>query len=372
MRKWTSGRPQGFGFQRPHGQQQGHEPSQTLRDLRILAKFDSWGPLREEWFEPAQSYVKYLPDEQIFRGRRLLMRWGVSSRFGPHARLETEPVAFRHTTYAVSLDHLSPWQAKVILGTLLSSLGRYWLYMVSGSWGTWRDQVRLNDLLDLPIRLNAVPDMAMGRIVRGVDELQHMTPQRRRGRAYTIPPEMRQIDEGVADLFELTDAERSLVADFWAVQGPDATNPLSVVDAVGGTEADLNVYSQEGIWPYLRVLVRAWNRRIGEKGEFSWRVWRDPRTAVVAVVLETREFGCGYSPAFESEESEDWTAALRRLGVQWEASQTQSILRYGIVRAVTDTAIVVAKHDEHRLWTATAAWQDADATAAQIMSVKRQ
>ena len=301
------------------------------------------------------------------------MRWGVSSGFGPHARLETEPVAFRHTTYAVSLDHLPPWQAKVILGTLLSSLGRYWLYMVSGSWGTWRDQVRLSDLLDLPIRLDSVPDMAMQRIVRGVDDLQYMTPKRRRsGRAYTIPPEMSLIDEGVADLFELTDAERSLVADFWAVQGPDATNPLPVVDAVGGTEADLHLYSQEGIWPYLRVLVRAWNRRLGEEGEFSWRVWRDPRTAVVAVVLETREFGGDYSLALNGEESEEWSAALRRLGVQWEASQTQSILRYGIVRAVTNTAIVVVKHDEHRLWTATAAWQDADATAAQVMSVKRQ
>ena len=373
LRKWTSGRPQGFGFQRPHGQRQGQEPSQTLRDLPVLAKFDSWGPLREEWFEPAPLYVKYAPDEQIFRGRRLLMRWGVSSGFGPHARLETEPVAFRHTTYAVSLDHISPWQAKVILGTLLSSLGRYWLYMVSGSWGTWRDQVRLKDLLDLPVRLNAIPDRAMRRIVRGVNELQHMTPQRRRrGRAYTIPPEMSQIDEGVADLFELTDAERSLVADFWAVQGPDATNPLPVVDAVGGTEPDINLYSQEGIWPYLRVLVGAWNRRLGQKGEFSWRVWRDPRTAVVAVVLETRESGGGYSPALSSEDSEGWLAALRRLGVQWEASQTHSILRYGIVRAVTDTAIVVVKHDEHRLWTATAAWQDADATASQIMSMMRQ
>ena len=372
LRKWTSGRPQGFGFQRPHGQRQGHEASKTLRDLRILAKFDSWGPLRKDWFEPAPLYVKYVPDEQIFRGQRLLMRWGVSPGFGPHARLETDPVAFRHTTYAVSLDHLSMWQAKVILGTLLSSLGRYWLYMVSGSWGTWRDQVRKNDLLDLPIRLSTVPDVAMRRIVRGVDELQSMTPRRRRGRAYTIPPEMSQIDEGVADLFELTDAERSLVADFWAAQDPKAANPLPVDDPVGGTEADLKLHSQEGIWPYLRVLVRAWNRRLGEKGEFSWRVWRDPRTAVIAVVLETRETGVDYFHGDKIEDSEEWSTALRRLGVQWEASQTQSILRYGIVRAVTDTAIIVAKHDERRLWSATSAWRDADAIAAQIMSVRRQ
>ena len=41
-----------------------------------------------------------------------------------------------------------------------------------------------------------------------------------------------------------------------------------------------------------------------------------------------------------------------------------------MVRAVTDTAIVVVKRDEQHLWTASAAWQDADATAAQLISAK--
>ena len=371
LSEWTSGHPQGFGFQRPHGQQQGHETPQSIHGLPILSKFDSWGPLRKEWFEPAPSRVKYVPDEEIFTGRRLLVRWGVSPKFGPHARLETDPVAFRHTTYSISLDHLSSRLAKVILGTLLSSLGRYWLYMVSGSWGTWRDQVRMNDVLNLPVRLNSPTDDVVRRIERGVDELYDMTPQRRRGLAYTIPPEMSRIDDGIEDLFELTDAERSLVADFWAAQDPDATLPLPIVDIAEGTEPDLDLSSPDGIWPYLRVLVRAWNRRIGGRGEFSWRVWRDAPAGIVAVILETREFAQGYSLAITSEESESWSAALRRLGVQWNASQTQSILRYGVVRAVTDNAIVVVKRDEQRLWTASAAWRDADATAAQVMSVTR-
>ena len=366
---WTSRPLRAFGFQRARDQRTGQAPSQTLRDLRSLAKFESWGPLREEWFEPVPPYVKRVPDEHLFRGQRLLVRRGVTPGFGPHARLVTEPFAFRHTTYALSLDHLSRWQAKVILGTLLSSLGRYWLYMVSGSWGTWIDEVRSRDLLDLPLRLTSETNQATRRIEEAVSELHHVVPQ---VQPSAVPPQMEQINEGVAELFELTDAERYLIADFWAAQGSDATLQVPVGAEAGGTEADLDLHSQEEIWPYLRVFLGAWNQRLGEKGQFSWRVWRDSRTGVIAVVFETREIGVDNVPTLSSDEDEDWSAALRRIGVQWEASQTQSILRYGMVRAVTDTAIVVVKRDEQHLWTATAAWQDADATAAQLMSANIQ
>ena len=371
LRKWISGRPHGFGFQRPHGRQQGHETPKSITGLRILSKFDSWGPLQSEWFETAPSRVKYLPDEQLFAGRRLLVRWGVSPKFGPHARLETDPIAFRHTTYSISLDHLTSGQAKVILGTMLSSLGRYWLYMVSGSWGTWKDQVRINDVLDFPVRLNSPAIAVVRRIERAVDDLRYMVPQRRRGVAYTIPPEMNRIDEGIADLFELSDSERCLVSDFWAAQGAGAILPLPDIDIEAGTEADLNLSSPYGIWPYLRVLVRAWNRRLGKRGEFSWTVWRNTFAGVIAVVLETREVGQNHHQFHAGEDRESWFAALSRFGVHWDASRAHSILRYGVVRAVTDTAIVIVKRDEQHLWTATAAWEDADATAAQIMSARR-
>ena len=68
---------------------------------------------------------------------------------------------------------------------------------------------------------------------------------------------------------------------------------------------------------------------------------------------------------------EQWSAALHRLGVQWEAPESQGILRYGMVRAVSDTAIIVVKRNERHQWTATAARQDADATTAQVMAMER-
>ena len=367
LRDWISQQPKGYGFQRATNHPPRHAPSPWLSGLRSLKTFNSWGPIREEWFETIPAFMKRVPDERLFRGQRLLVRRGVSPRFGPHARLETEPFAFRHTIYAISLDHLNTWRAKVILGTLLSPLGRYWLYMVSGSWGTWMDEVRSGDLLNLPLRLPPEPDRATRLIEEAIGELQRPAHGMDGG---VVSPQMQRLDDGIAELFELSDTERYLVADFWAAQTQESASSIDVpLSAVSGfSENDLDLHSQEGIWPYLRVFLRTWNQRLSGRGHFSWNVWKDSEIGVVALVLETRELGVHDESPIADSEAVGWLTVLRRIGIQWEAFQTQSILRYGIVRAVTDTAVVVVKRDERRLWTATAAWQDADATAAQLMS----
>ncbi len=367
LRDWISQQPKGYGFQRATNHPPRHAPSPWLSGLRSLRTFNSWGPIREEWFETIPAFMKRVPDERLFRGQRLLVRRGVSPKFGPHARLETEPFAFRHTIYAISLDHLNTWQAKVILGTLLSPLGRYWLYMVSGSWGTWMDEVRSSDLLNLPLRLPPEPDRATRLIEEAIGELQRPAHGMDGG---VVSPQMQRLDDGIAELFELSDTERYLVADFWVAQTQESASSIDVpLSAVSGfSENDLDLHSQEGIWPYLRVFLRTWNQRLSGRGHFSWNVWKDSEIGVVALVLETRELGVHDESPIADSEAVGWLTVLRRIGIQWEAFQTQSILRYGIVRAVTDTAVVVVKRDERRLWTATAAWQDADATAAQLMS----
>ena len=306
------------------------------------------------------------PMNVFFRDSACLYGEAFPRHLGHMPDLKRNRLHFATSTYAVSLDHLPSWQATVILGTLLSSLGRFWLYMVSGSWGTWRDEVRSRDLLNLPLRLPSDPNHATKQIEEAVEDLRHQIPKLR---SSVIPTQMEQIDQGVDELFELRDAERYLVADFWAGLGPVIKLHVPLDVEVGGTEDDLDLDSREGMWPYLRVFLKTWNQRLGGQGHFSWKVWHDSRTGVIAVVLETRELGIAGNPTDSSEDSESWSAALSRIGVQWQSAQTQSILRYGLVRAVTETAVVVVKRDEQHLWTTTTAWQDADATAAQLMSL---
>ena len=372
LSKWISGRPRGYGYQRGSGRPSDYRPSRTLSSLRSLARFNSWGELRDEWFEAVSPWVKRTPTESLYAGSRLLVRRGVSPRFGPHARLETEPFAFRHTVYAVSLDHLEPWQSKVILGTLLSSLGRYWLYMVSGSWGTWRDEVRSQDILNLPLRLKSAPDGASKRIEQAVDNLPYIDSEHPSNaeRSSAIALEIQQIDDGVAELFELTDAERDLISDFWVRQASDAILPIAGSDYSGGIASRVYTLGHHALVPYLTVFLGAWNRKLGDFGEFHWRFVRDRQASVIAVVFETKELGSATTSTSGADEIEGWMAALRRIGVSWNATHTQSILRYGVLRAVTESAIVVVKRDEKRLWTASAARQDVDATIAQVMSLR--
>ena len=366
-----------YGFQRARpGERNGHAPSPELRRLRCLAKFRSWGPLEDEWFEPIPEYVKFAPSEGLYRGRRLLVRRGVSTGFGPHARLETEPFAFRHTTYALSLDHVPAWQAKVALGTLLSALGRYWLYMVSGSWGTWKDEVRSEELLDLPLRLATASESATRRIAAAVDVLPNVSaPQTGLWAANgsgerSVTTVLRDLNDAVADLYELTVSERDLVADFWASQQASAVVPVAQQARAYGTAADLRP-EVEGLERYLKVFLEAWNPQLGKDGELSWRVWRDERARVIAVIFDTRRRGKHRTRKENREESDTWSAALGRLGVSLREQRARTLLAHGIVRAVSDTAIVVVKRDEQRMWTASAAREDAEATTAQAMALSR-
>ena len=370
LRDVVSGQPRGYGFQKS-GTTGTRETPKSMRALKSLRTFESWGPLSETWFEEIPSRIYGGKDERVYHGKRLIVRRGVTTGFGPHARLEDVPFAFRHHIYGISLEHLDLQQSRMILGTLLSSFGRYWLYMVSGSWETWQDEVRSEQLLDLPVRLGDSSDPAGERLGMLVGSLPDIDPPMQvRGRApIELPEIMIDIDEAVAAVFRLSDAERYLISDFWAARRPDADKQLERVARESGTEVDLISSDTGGIETYLRVFLDIWNPKLGDNGEFRWKIWRETETDVIAVVFETQAHGNTNAGAI-SDESESWMAALHRIGLSWGTLQTNSILRYGMVRAVTDTGIVIIKRDEQRLWTARTAWQDADATIAQAMSLE--
>ncbi len=362
-----------FGYQRGRNEQEGRPPSSFLRNLPSLRKLPLWGPIDNSVLEEVPNLVKWAPDERLFNGLRLLVGLGVAPGFGPVSRLISTPLAFRHSIYAISMDHLSDWQSDVILGTLLSSLGRYWLYMNSGSWGVWRDQVGKTELLNLPIHLTNRSDKSTHTIRRVIEEMSSLpsSSEARQRQAVTIQPQIDQIDEGIADLFHLSDPERHLVEDFWARQRQDSIDKMPHITTWQGTSIDLDSRSCDGIIPYLKIFLNAWSSILGEMAYFRWRILRPSGLDIVAAVFEIHAHGDQYTEPIRDMEHEEWTSALERIQVAWDTERTRSILRYGMVRVVTDTAIVIVKRDEKRLWTPSAAWQDADATTAQLMSVKK-
>lgn len=373
--------PPGFGYQPGKDQ-----PSELLRSLPSLQRFDYWGPLNACSFEKPPTGVSRQPDEGMYDGQRIVIG-GIKSGFGPPARLETTPFSFRHTVYCLPLHSVPEWRAKTILGTLLSALGRYRHFMVSGSWGLWYDGVRARDILGTPIRMAGQQASVTRRISDIVDRLSEIKDTGKTGTLLSyggstgteqLEDLLLNLDDAVFDLFAATEAERDLVRDFMNHTLPlvgkrtgwYAQPTVEIGKHRHGTVNDLASAARTSQFnKYLSVFLQRWNRELAPKGEFSWFAVESPRVPMIAVVFETRQSGARDLGANKPDD-ERWRSALERLDRALTRPVTTSIRTAGTLRGVSDRSIVIAKRNEARLWTASAAREDAEATILQAINLQ--
>ena len=383
LKDYVPGDPDpGFGYQfgtRP--------PKQRLSELRSLKRFNIWGALSASIFEDSPKLVKTEPDERRYTGQRIVVARGVRSGFGPSARLEYTDFSFRHTIYCIPLHSVPIWQAKTILGTMLSALGRYRLFMASGKWGLWHDEFGADDFLQLPIRMAGTQASVTRRISRVVDglvdiedvgELGSFLKLGNKSAEPTLSEMLFDLDEAVFDLFEATPPERDLVRDFIEYTLPLVgrrkrwlrQEAVEIGELRQGTTRDLASASNASQFKrYLSVFLHRWNRELAPQGEFSWFTATSPRTRMIAVVFETQEVG-GRIADLGGDDNARWETALERLGQALEIPLTTSIRTAGTLRSVSDHHIVIAKRNEARLWTASAAREDAEATILQAINLQ--
>jgi len=371
----------GWGYQ--YGDDQ---PSEALLSLRSLKRFDSWGPLNSCTFEERPTAVGRQPKEHLYHGQRIIIA-GVRSGIGPPARLETKPFSFRHTIYCLPLPAAPPWQAKTILGTMLSALGRYRLFMTSGAWGLWHDRIAASAILALPVRMageHAPVTERISRVVDGLANINLSSKPRLRSRhgSGTGDPQLDEmlleLDEAVFDLFGATEGERDLIRDFVNFTLPLVGRKtdwlkqpiVTIGEDSQGTATDLaSSSSTSPLDKYLSVFLQRWNRELAPTGEFSWSAVASPRAPMMAVVFETRHSDERVLDV-SGQTHESWESALKRLSQALERPVTTSIRAAGTLRSVSDRNIVIAKRNEARLWTATAAREDAEATILQAINLQ--
>jgi len=368
----------GFGYQPGHD-----PPSETLTSLPTLRKMVPWGSLEPSWFDGPPIGTKRNPDERRYSGQRVVIAEGVKAGFGPNARLEYTPFSFRHMIYCLPLPGMPEWRAKTILGIILSRLGRYRLFMTNGSWGVWHDKFNKDDFLSLPVRLSSQRSSATKKLVRAVTDLKRATDKAGTlgvdphddARGEDVADVLSRIDHAVYDLFELTSAERDLVDDFHKytlplVGRPSAWRSLAQVKTAEDSRGTIAMVDEadRGIRSYLEAFLGMWNRELAPDGEFRWRVLRSPRVPMLAAIFETQLTGRGMESS--AEDGSAWESALGRLYASLRVPVTASIATEGCLRSVSETSIVIVKRNEARLWSATAAREDAEATMLRAMALK--
>jgi hypothetical protein len=372
----------GYGFQ--FG---GEIPGSTLSSMRPLKSRNLrfYGPLKQEWFEKAPEGVKRQPDERIYQGQRLLVVEGAKAGFGICARLEYDNFSHRHTIYSVPLPSLPEWQAKIVLGVLWSSLGRYRLFMTSGNWGTWYDKFVSGDILSIPVKIPFSENSVTRRVVESVDSIRSLetTQELRDAEAVKTAPlslYLERLNEAVFDLFELSESDRDLVRDFIDYnydlfeKGPKSLalcRANSSLEIFQGTIDNLSQRAPlEQLEGYLYSFLQVWNRELQPGGEFHWRLIQPTNIPMLAVLFTTQEKYAGdFGPANDVDE---WEQVLAKCDVALQAPVSRRVYLDGIIRAVSDTFILIVKRDERRLWTRSMAREDAEATLLQAVNLQEQ
>ncbi|MCK4341930.1 MAG: N-6 DNA methylase [Phycisphaerae bacterium] len=358
---------------------------------------ERYGALDLSCLVKVPSKVYRMGNRAIYDGPRLLIRRGLSQTGNDNgrivARLEYDRFCFRHSMYGMRLDPVLESVASVLLGILWSSLPRYFLWLTTGSWGMWHHEIHMEGIQRIPIRLPS-NHVLRERIVRIVERLraagsppgdmfsEQGTPQESQIR--NIPELEAALDEAIFDLYELTGAERDAVCDmcdvglelFYRGTKSDAMKPVPD-QASGrrfGRHSDLphKRSDQRGLDGYLDAFLEIWDAELKPSGRFQWRVIRPTHSSpMLAVVFSTEDMKDPQPPPTESDDAA-WHTLLAWLA-QTSSHPFGSKRLYidGMTRIVGKNDIAIIKRNERRLWTRTAAREDAEATQLEAVHKQR-
>lgn len=381
QREWS---PNGRGFQGPR-RTVANKPSSWLSNYKELPTnlFTRYGLINPNDLRAVPHEVQHHGKEKLYVGWRLLIRSGVSEAGGTNgviaARIDNDSYCFRSSILALNMDEAADWERKVLLGIIWSSLARYYYFLTSSKWGNWHDEIYLEEALKLPVRFPT--DLVLRhKLVRIVDELRRegtlggplFTPQ---------SSHLEQaLDEAVFDLYELTTTERDQIRDlcrvglellYNPVHGA-ATQPVLLdMKHLQGVVADLPSLPSlsVGLTNYLGAFLDIWNRELEPDGEFAWRVIRPPYHPMLAVVFTTQEKGITPSSLLLNDQAA-WEQLLARCDAVRPRPISRRVYIEGLIRVVTDTEIIIIKRNEQRLWTRSAAREDAEASLVQALNLQ--
>ncbi len=363
-----------------------------------LSAFRRYGSLRDNVLVTPPGIVRRQGGREVYEGVRLLVKRGLTQRHGANGRIdarleEHKEFCFRNSIQGIRLQDGIETEAEILLGILWSSVTRYYLWMTSGSWGMWHHELHPNAIRRIPVRLPADTPIR-NRIVGIVSRLRSidttagdlLNAQEMRSKPQ-IDREVRkleaELDGAIFDLYELTDAERDVVRDmcdvglelFYRGTKSDAVKPISGLAGRPrfGRRGDLpqERTARRGLDGYLDAFLEIWDAELGPGGRFRWRVIRPSGSSpMLAVVFSTEDTD---DPLPDPGDTDDaaWCVLLKKLGqTSSHPFGSKRIYIDGMTRIVGENDIAIIKRNERRLWTRTAAREDAE--AAQLEAVHRQ
>lgn len=330
-----------------------------------------------------KTLVRKVPDlveargiENIYHGRRILIRRGVIQKIEPKGqiivRLEKEKFAVRNSIHGFKLKEELYDEYLYVLGVLWSSLFRYYLFMTASTWGTWMQEIHLNEIMKFPIPEPFSQIENQNLIKKTVEELltrnNKLESEIRMNNPLLDEKSMlpiinndekikslsNDLDQAVFDLYQLTDFERSLILDRCNF---DIDYYYRDERSVGSQKIkDLNYLSD-----YVRTFKKIWLRRL-DKGEvFNHSFITSKDLTMIGVVFKLK-----------NSDSESMNQVIKIDITDFQELLTKEIshnlFSEGLFRRVTvDDQIIIIKRNRKNNWTETEAKIDADAIFLEVL-----
>jgi hypothetical protein len=128
---------------------------------------------------------------------------------------------------------------------------------------------------------------------------------------------------------------------------------------------------------YVRVFVERWNRKLQDTVSLTWQVASSPVSSIIAAVFRAHERAASFDENrldFGVEVMQYDVASLLRalstLGGNMPSDLGRHIATEGIVRIIGGDYFVIVKRNERRLWSASAAREDFEATLLSAMRMR--
>lgn len=370
------------------------------KEVEWLAKYKllktngltKYGKLKSEQFstESTPTKVEYPGLEFLYSGNRFLLKRGITQAAQNTEKLivrfETEPFCFKDSIHAFKLKEADEDDYKVLLGILWSSVTKYYLFLTSNLWGSWHDSVIKAEIFQIPVRLPDDRETKI-KICRLVDTLRNWDPPISTMYSKGFPQKEAnrllkgiedELDETIFDLYKLTASERDQIRDMCGI-GLDfyynGYKSYAVDPILNGhhnqTKQEMlfkeeETFSENQLLDYTRTFIQDWKDDLKKDEDFAWKSYYSKNKSLIAVIFT---FISKYNSAIiGNEKLEDWEQVLTKLDSELLSNyNSDRVFIDGMVRGITKNEIIIIKRNEKRLWTHSAAYEDAEATRVMIM-----
>jgi hypothetical protein len=290
-------------------------------------------------------------NEEIYQAPLVITTRGLPTE-GFAASFAGDDLLYSESYYGISFPKHNAQMAHFLNGLLNTPVVNYFLFLTATVWGVERDEVRAEDVLRIPIPPHDA--VFINRIVALETELRTSSDPA------TINRLRLNLNNTVADLYELDDAERLLINDMIKVTIDLKVKRYKSKALLSPTPEQLQAYSEQVI-SVIQPFVNNLN------GKTISAATLNVGNAPVRVIkfFSAAAANSGSDPADKSIPTQELQAVLANIAGQLPVKLAHQVYAQRVLRIYLGEVLYIVKPSEYRFWTPSAALSDADAVLAE-------